>query len=233
MKLLKFTITVYYKSHRKLRRKKKTLPDSIQKIFKKIFKKQSVASVKGIRLWNNLSQETKRPNMRKRECNVRPCPPPPLPFWCISRMHSACLDSCGIADEQIDNTQHVYMAWSWDIVKIFFPALLYLGFWKLLVLSEMLFQNCKLYLCSFLLLLKGSSVHSQAFFLCDEGGQVQREAVRVVQQPCCVTCVGTSQSFSVCRSVRVLLQNHNATLWASETHRCDHIPDIAAGQCDL
>lgn len=55
---------------------------------------------------------------------------PPL-FWCISRMHSACLDSCGIADEQIDNTHHVYMAWSWDIVKIFFPALLYLGFWKL------------------------------------------------------------------------------------------------------
>lgn len=43
-------------------------------------------------------------------------PPTPLPFWCISRMHSARLDSCGIADEQIDNTHHVYMAWSWDIV---------------------------------------------------------------------------------------------------------------------
>lgn len=132
MKLLKFavlTITVYYKLHRKLRKKKKTLPDSIQKIFENIFKKHSVASVKGIRLWNNPSQETKRPNMRKRGCNVRP--PPPPPFWCISRMHSACLDSCGIADEQIDNTQHVYMGWSWDIVKIFFPALLYLGFWKL------------------------------------------------------------------------------------------------------
>lgn len=34
----------------------------------------------------------------------------------ISRMHSAFLHSCGIADEQIDNTQHVYMDWSWDMV---------------------------------------------------------------------------------------------------------------------
>lgn len=66
MKLLKFaviTITVYDKSHRKLR--KKTLPDNSQKIFEKTFKKQSVASVKGISLWNNLSPETKRPIMRK------------------------------------------------------------------------------------------------------------------------------------------------------------------------
>lgn len=44
-----------------------------------------------------------------------------------------------------------------------------------------------LYLCSFLLLLEGRDVYSQAFFLCDEGGQVQWEAVRVVQQPCGVT----------------------------------------------
>lgn len=34
----------------------------------------------------------------------------------LSRMHSAVLHSCGIADAQIDNTQHVYMDWSWDMV---------------------------------------------------------------------------------------------------------------------
>lgn len=38
-----------------------------------------------------------------------------------------------------------------------------------------------------LLLFEGSHVHSQAFLLSDEGGQVQREAVCVIQQPCCVT----------------------------------------------
>lgn len=38
------------------------------------------------------------------------------------------------------------------------------------------------------LLFKGRDVHRHAFLLGDEGGQVQREAVGVVQQPRRVTC---------------------------------------------
>lgn len=43
------------------------------------------------------------------------------------------------------------------------------------------------HLCCLLFLFKCSQVHGHAFLLCDEGGQVQREAVCVIQQPCRVT----------------------------------------------
>lgn len=47
------------------------------------------------------------------------------------------------------------------------------------------------HLCCLLLLFKGSHVHSHSLLLGDEGGQVQRETVCVIQQPCSVTWTHT------------------------------------------
>lgn len=59
------------------------------------------------------------------------------------------------------------------------------------------FSSRSSHLCCLLLLFKGSPVHGHSFLLCDEGSQVQREAVCVIQQPCCITWIHRQQEKTV------------------------------------